>query len=51
MSLVRPILEYAGTAWDPYRMYQKSWLEQEQRQAARFATKTYECVKNVLPKH
>ena len=32
------------TAWDPYRMYQKSWLEQIQRRAscaARFATKTY----------
>ena len=37
-SLVRPILEYGSTAWDPYRMYQKSWLEQVQRRAARFAT-------------
>ena len=40
-SLVRPILEYGRTAWDRYRMYQKSWLEQVQRRAARFATKTY----------
>ena len=40
-SLVRPILEYGSTAWDRYRMYQKSWLEQVQRRAARFATKTY----------
>ena len=24
ISLVRPILEYGSTAWDPYRMYQKS---------------------------
>ena len=38
---MRPILEYGSTAWDRYRMYQKSWLEQVQRRAARFATKTY----------
>ena len=37
---MRPILEY-GTAWDPHRRYQKSWLEQTQRCTARFATKTY----------
>ena len=24
ISLVRPILKYESTAWDPYRMYQKS---------------------------
>ena len=51
-SLVRPILEYGSTVWDPYRMYQKSWLEQVQRRAARFATKTYsrqeECVTQEL---
>ena len=40
-SLVRPILEYGSTVWDPYRMYQNSWLEQVQQCAARFATKTY----------
>ena len=40
-SLVRPILEYGSTAWDPYRIYQKNWLEQVQRRAARFVTKTY----------
>ena len=37
-SLVRHILEYGSTAWDLYRMYQKSWLQQVQRRAARFAT-------------
>ena len=37
----RPILEYGSTAWDPYRMYQKSWIEKIQRRATRFATKTY----------
>ena len=40
-SLMRPILEYGSVAWDPYRMYKKSWLEQIQRRAARFGTKTY----------
>ena len=51
-SLVRPVLEYGSSAWDPYRMYQKNWLEQLQRRAARFATKTYSrqegCVIQVL---
>ena len=40
-SLVRLILEHGSTAWDTYRMYQKFWLEQVQRRAARFATKTH----------
>ena len=26
-SLVRPTLEYGSTVWDPYKVYQKSWLE------------------------
>ena len=40
-SLVRPMLEYGCTVWDPYRAYQKSWLEQVQRRATRFVTRTY----------
>ena len=51
-SLVRPRLEYGCTVWDPYRAYQKSWLEQVQRRAARFVTRTYTreegCVTNAL---
>ena len=47
--LVRPRLEYG---WDPYRAYQKSWLEQVQRRAAHFVTRTYTrqegCVTNAL---
>ena len=39
--LVRPRLEYGSTVWDPYRAYQKSWLEQVQRRAAHFVTRTY----------
>jgi len=27
-SLVRPVLEYGSSAWDPYRIYQNNWLEQ-----------------------
>ena len=50
--LVRPRLEYGCTVWDPYRAYQKSWLEQVQRRAARFVTSTYTreegCVTNAL---
>ena len=49
-SLVR--LEYGCTVWDPYRAYQKSWLEQVQRRAARFVTRTYTreegCVINAI---
>ena len=40
-SLVRPKLEYGCTVYDPYRANQKSWLEQVQRRAARFVTRTY----------
>ena len=40
-TLVRPSLEYASTAWDPYRNYLINSLEMVQRRAARFATKTY----------
>ena len=38
--------------WDPYRTYQKSWLEQVQHRAARIVTRTYTkeegCVTNAL---
>ena len=41
ISLVRPTIEYASTVWDPCRQYQIQWLENVQRRAARFATRTY----------
>ena len=41
ISLVRPTLEYASAVWDPYRQYQIQWLENVQRRAARFVTRTY----------
>ena len=41
ISLVRPNMEYASTVWDPCRQYQIQWLENVQRRAARFATRTY----------
>ena len=40
-SLVRPRLKNGFIVWDPYRAFQKSWLEQVQRGAARFVTRTY----------
>ena len=40
-SLVRPGLEYAGTAWDPYQTKDIYKLEAVQRRAARFVTGNY----------
>ena len=37
LSLVRPLLEYAAAAWDPYRLRDINCLEMVQRRAARFA--------------
>jgi len=37
MSLVRPILEYGATCWDPYREGQISALDRAQKKAAKFA--------------
>ena len=41
ISLIRPTMKYASTFWDPCRQYQIQWLENVQRRAARFATRTY----------
>ena len=40
-TLVRPVLEYASTVWDPYTLQQIYALERIQRQAARFVTGDY----------
>jgi len=37
MSLVRPILEYGATCWDPYREGQINALDRVQKKAAKFA--------------
>jgi hypothetical protein len=37
-TLVRPVLEYASTVWDPYTLQHIYALERVQRQAARFVT-------------
>ena len=37
-ALVRPILEYGCSAWDPYRKYQIEQLEKINKRAARFVT-------------
>ena len=40
-SLVRPVIEYAATAWDPYTARNIQRLEAVQRRAARFVTGDY----------
>ncbi|MCW4309772.1 MAG: hypothetical protein N0E61_16330 [Candidatus Thiodiazotropha endolucinida] len=40
-TLVRPILEYASTVWDPYTMTNITQLEAVQRRAARFVKGDY----------
>ena len=40
-TMVRPILEYAGSVWDPYHQNQIDALEAIQRRAARFACNLY----------
>ena len=37
-ALVRPLLEYGCTAWDPYRLGQIEQLEKVNKRAARFVT-------------
>ena len=41
VSLVRPILEYASSAWDPYTVRDVNSLEMVQRRAARFVKHDY----------
>ena len=40
-TLVRPLLEYASAAWDPYTGRNVKDIEMVQRRAARFVTKEY----------
>jgi len=40
-SLVRPILEYSQTVWDPYTVSETKRLESVQRRAARFTMSRY----------
>ena len=40
-SLVRPILEYSQTVWNPYTVTQTQQLESVQRRAARFTLSRY----------
>ena len=52
-TMVRPILEYSATVWDPYLKKEINQLESVQRRAARFATNNYYnrspgCVTNML---
>ena len=54
-TLIRPVLEYASTVWDPHQIQLIQQIEQVQRQAACFATGDYYsrdpgCVTNMLNK-
>ena len=53
ISLVRPIMEYGATVWNPYLKKDINRLERVQHQAARFITKDYKsrekgCVTKML---
>lgn len=41
LSLVRPILEYAGTVWDPNCLHLENDLERVQKRAGRFVMNNY----------
>lgn len=46
-TMVRPVLEYASTAWDPYTQTNVNKLEAVQRRAARFVTGDYRTTSSV----
>ena len=45
--MVRPILEYASSVWDPYTNINIQTLESVQRRAARFCLGDYSCYSSV----
>jgi hypothetical protein len=50
MSLVRPILEYGASCWDPYREGQITAICRVQKKAAKFANHTNYSVWETLAK-
>ena len=42
IGLIRPVLEYASSAWDPSQDYLQKKLENVQKRAARFVTSNYQ---------
>ena len=42
LGLVRPLLEYASQAWDPYTDNLSNKIEKTQRRTARFVTSDYQ---------
>ena len=49
-AIVRPLLEYATSAWDPHGKGHIEALEKVQRQAARFCTREYGREKGIVTK-
>jgi len=48
MSLVRPILEYGASCWDPYNEGQINALDHVQKKAANFANHTNDSIWETL---
>ena len=48
ISLVRPILEYGVSCWDPYRKGQINPLDRVRKKAAKFANRTNKSVWETL---
>ena len=49
LTLIRPCLEYASSAWDPYQLYLISDIEKIQRRATRWTLSDYsKSVSNML---
>jgi hypothetical protein len=48
MSVVRPILEYEASFWDPHREGQTHALDRVQKKAAKFANHTNNSVRETL---
>ena len=50
-SMVRPILEYCSSVWDPYLQKDITLLERVQRFALRISLKEWHCSSDVLTQH
>ena len=49
-GLIRPVLEYACTVWDPHQNYLKEQIENVQKRSARFITSNYDYSPNSMTK-
>jgi hypothetical protein len=47
-GLIRSVLGYASTAWDPHQSYLQEKLEKVQKRAARFITSNYKAMNQAV---